>query len=443
MSKRLMLFLAVLVLGSILNLLVRAGVVKIFSSEEKKSPAEYADFMERVMLIIDRKYVDEVDNKKLLYGAISGMVSSLNDSHSSFISPEFYEHLEENTRGHFGGLGIVIGMKKGCLTVISTMEGTPAEKAGLESGDRILKISGRSTLGIDPEEAVQALRRGASPESLRELIGISLPQAVNELRGPVGEPITITVAKEGDEPRELTIERARIDVKSVVDVKIVEDSIGYIRLTNFGGETLAEMEDALSGLTEKGMQKLILDLRNNPGGLLHVAVNVADRFIPDGKIIVSARGRSEQKGFEQVARDGLPEKIIPMVVLVNEYSASGSEIVTAALKDWDCAIIVGQKTFGKGSVQNLIGMEDGSVLKLTTSRYYGPEGSVIDKVGVEPDISVEAVVEEGEEKKSEGEKEEIAKIDPELDRAVNILKNFEKFKKEVFGTGQKSSATAS
>lgn len=434
MNKRFSWLLMILVLLSLLNLLVRGGVIKNLSAGSGIESGEYSAFIDQVIYEIEENYVEEVDSKKLLYGALEGIIFSLNDPHSSFIDPDSYKQFQQDTRGHFGGLGIVISMRDGYLTVISTLEDKPAEQAGVKADDRILKISGKSTQGINPEEAIARLRSGADPARLRELLGITLPEAVNQLRGPVGEPVTITLGREGEEPRELTIKRRRIDVESLTDVRIVEEGIGYIKLTGFHEETVHELGKAIDKLEAEGMKSLILDLRDNPGGLLNSAVGVADRFIPDGNVIVSTRGREQSQSIERVAEDGFPRSTLPLAVLVNKYSASGSEIVAGALQDWSCAVIIGEKTYGKGSVQNLIPLKDGSALRLTTARYYSPKGRVIDKVGITPDI--ESAVEEDEEVEGKGKVEGEEKKDPQLTQAINALKAFDVLRKNLEGEGR-------
>lgn len=439
MNRRIWWFVIILVTASFANLFMRGGMVKCFEGGYGFKGAVSPSLVGTVMRNIEEGYVDKVDEKKLIYGALHGMVSSLNDPNSSFIEPEAYKQIQEDTHGHFGGLGVVISMKDGYLTVISTLKGKPAENAGIKAGDRILEISGDPTTGIDPVKAIEMLRMGADPEGVRRFLGITLPEAVDKLRGRVGEPVTIKVGKEGEESREVTITRGQIDIDSVTDVKIVEDGIGYMRLTNFRDGAVNEMDRAIKELNEKGMNGLILDFRNNPGGLLESAVEVADRFIPDGEIIVSMRGRDADKVIELKADDGFPISQIPIVVLVNEYSASGSEIVAGSLQDLGCAIIVGKKTYGKGSVQNLIPLKDGSGLRLTTSRYYSPKGRVIDKIGVSPDIEVDIFPisrEKNGEKKEQEEKKEKEKVkeekenyDLQLQQAINILKSLKMFEK--------------
>ena len=416
MNRRFGRLMLILIVLSFLNLFVRLGSRNLCNGSEL-GEGEYSAFIDQVINQIEKNYVDEIDRKKLLYGALHGMVLSVNDPHSNFIEPDAFKQLQQDTQGHFGGLGIVIGMRDGYLTVISTLEGKPAERAGVEADDRILAIDGQSTQGVDPEAALERLRMGIDPVKLRELLGITLPQAVNQLRGPVGKPVKVTFGKEGEEPREMEIKREEIDLESVRDVKIVEDGIGYIKLTAFSEMTVNEMNKAIDKLRKEGMRSLILDLRDNPGGLLTSAVGVADRFVSDGKLIVSTRGRKENQSVEIKAKDNYPLSRFPLAVLVNEYSASASEIVAGALQDWSCAIIIGKKTFGKGSVQNLIPLAGGAALKLTTSRYYSPKGRVIDKIGIEPDIVVEPAV-EAEDTTEEQE-------DLQLMQAIKILKSFE------------------
>ena len=422
MSRRFSWFVVILAVASLANLFMRGGMLGALSARTEVKREQYPALIGDVMSGIEDNYAEEVDARKLLYGALSGMVFSLGDPHSSFIEPDAYKQMQENTQGHFGGLGIIISMKDGYLTVLSPLKGKPAEQAGVKAGDRILKISGSPTTGIDSEEAVERLRAGAEFAAVRKLLGITLPEAVSELRGPVGEPVTITIGREGEEPRDITITREKIELESVNDVKIVDRGIGYIRLTDFREGVVRELNEAIDRLVDEGMQSLILDLRNNPGGLLESAVGVADRFIPDGKVIVSMRGRKKDEVVERVAKDGFPHSEMPLAVLVNEYSASGSEIVAGALQDWDCAVIIGKKTYGKGSVQNLIPFRDGSGLKLTTSRYYSPAGRVIDKVGVVPDVEV------GMPPLPEKEKHDL-----QITHAINILKSIKIFEKLMPG----------
>lgn len=416
-NRRLVILIVFLVVLSIANVFVSSSILGGRTHNRVSlTGGEYAALIERLMFDVEESYVDEVETEKLFQGAVRGMLGSLNDPNSSFIEPSAYTRLQEDTRGHFGGLGIVIGIRDGYLTVISVMEGNPAGKAGVMAGERIFAIDGQTTLGIDAERAVEQLRAGGDPAIVRDRLGISLPEAVSRLRGPVGEPVEIKVGKEEDDARSLEIVREKIDMETVADARIVEKGIGYLRLTNFAERTPGLLDDAVAELKADGMKSLILDLRNNPGGLLHTAVQVAERFIPEGELIVSIRGRGEER-FDQYSSGKGPLYEFPLVVLVNEYSASGSEIVAAALKDHEKALLLGQKTYGKGSVQSIISVTDGSGIKLTTSRYHSPLDRVIDEAGVEPDVSVEL---------SEADFEEFAEeeffLDEQITQAVSILK---------------------
>ncbi len=312
--------------------------------------------------IVKKNYVEEVDEKDLVYGAIKGMLNSL-DPHSSFMTPEVFKEMKIDTRGEFGGLGIQIGIKDRILTVIAPIEDTPAHKAGVKAGDRIIKIDGESTKDI------------------------SLFDAVAKLRGKPGTSVTITIIRKGlEKPKDITIVRDIIKIKSVKS-RIVDDEIGYVKLTQFQQKTASELEKALTDLYKKEIYALILDLRNNPGGLLNSAVDVSSQFLPKGKLVVYIKGRSGDK-TEFNAKNGNHYFDLPMVVLVNEGSASASEIVAGAMQDWGQAVILGTQTFGKGSVQTVIPLGDGSALRLTTARYYTPKGRSIQTTGITPDIIV-------------------------------------------------------
>ncbi|MCX7927941.1 MAG: S41 family peptidase [Candidatus Omnitrophica bacterium] len=372
--------------------------------------------------IIQTDYVEEVKPKELIYGALKGMLSSL-DPHSQFLDPDTYNELKVDTEGKFGGLGIEITIKDGLLTVVTPIEDTPAWKAGIKANDRIVKINNDLTRDM------------------------SLTDAVKKLRGRVGEPVTITILREQEKKlMEFRIVRGVIKIQDIKEAKILEDKIGYIRLIEFRENTAQDLIRALERLKKEGMNALILDLRNNPGGLLDSAVQVAEQFLEKGKVIVSTKGRitSQNMSFSSNATNPIVD--IPIIVLINEGSASGSEIVAAALQDYKRAIIVGTKSFGKGSVQTILPLQDGSALRLTTSKYFTPSNKVIHGVGVQPDI----IVEEGKieltqqeesiqqkntlapqqifeqiEKKVENDKvikEESYRTDNQLMRAVDIIK---------------------
>jgi len=326
---------------------------------------------------VQKDYVDEKTAKELIYGALKGMLNSL-DSHSQFMEPEAYDEMRVDTEGHFGGLGIEITIRDNVLTVVSPIEDTPAFEVGIKPNDKIIKIEGKSTKKL------------------------SLSEAVKKLRGKPGASVNITVLR--PETRELLdfdITRDIIQIQSVKDVKMLNESIGYIKLTQFQEETSDELEKAMDELEKQGMQALLLDLRNNPGGLLNEAVAVADKFIGGGKLIVSTKGRIANQNKEYRASSRATHPDIRLVVLINRGSASGSEIVAGAVQDWHRGILLGTTTFGKGSVQSVLPLKDGSALRLTTAKYYTPNGRSIHKIGIDPDIEVpyEKIEKEDEEKK--------------------------------------------
>jgi carboxyl-terminal processing protease len=323
-----------------------------------------------VLNVIKKNYVDEVKTKDLVSGAIKGMLSSL-DPHSGYMSPEAFKEFQVETKGEFGGLGIQISMKDSILTVIAPIEDTPAYMAGIKAGDKILKIDGESTKNM------------------------SIQDAVSKMRGPKGKPVTLNIFREGwTEPKDIPIVRDIIKIKSVKS-KMLKDDIGYIKLTQFQEMTSDDLTKALKDLKEKGMKSIILDLRNDPGGLLNSAVDVAGQFLPPKKLVVYIKGRTGDKIEYFTEGDDPTYTDLPMVVLVNQGSASASEIVAGALKDWNRAVIVGVQTFGKGSVQTLIPLSDGAGLRLTTAKYYTPSGVSIQNVGITPDIVVKLEAKDG------------------------------------------------
>ncbi len=334
-----------------------------------------------VLDMIRKNFVDEVDTADLMQGAINGMMKSL-DPHSAFMTPELYKELEVETLGQFGGIGIEIMIMKDVLTVVSPIEDTPAFNAGLKSGDQILKIDGKSTKDVTIMEAVQ------------------------KLRGQKDTKVTITIFRENmTAPKEVTLTRAIIQVKSV-KFKKMEDHIGYIRIAAFQERTAEDLRKALKEVSEKNvpMKGLVLDLRNDPGGLLNQAIEVSDVFLKSG-VIVTTRGRSKSVETRSIAKDDNNEITCPIVVLVNEGSASASEIVAGALQDNGRALVVGTQTFGKASVQTVIPLEGGSALKLTTARYYTPKGRSIQAEGITPDIIV-PFINTSDDTENSGDKEE-------------------------------------
>jgi len=328
-----------------------------------------------VVTLIRADYVKEVPPKDIIYGALEGMLSSL-DGYSQFMDPDSYKEMEIETKGEFGGVGMEIGIQDGILTIIAPIDGTPAAKAGLKAGDKIVKIDGEITRDI------------------------TLSEAVKKLRGKPKTKVNLTVLREGKEIRviDFTIERDLIHIKSIKTAEIIDDGIGYVKLIEFQQNTPNELKSVMHKLQENGLRAVILDLRNNPGGLLDVAYEVSDMFLEEGKVIVSLKGRVLSQNRVYEARGGDEFTDFPMVVIVNEGSASASEIVAGAIQDNKRGLILGIKTFGKGSVQTVIPLRDGSAVRLTTASYYTPEGQDINENGIMPDVEVGLKKEEDVEK---------------------------------------------
>ena len=390
-----------------------------------------------VLYIVQKDYVEETDVNGLIEGAIDGMLSTL-DPHSSYMPPDVYKEMQVETKGKFGGLGIELTVKDGTLTVVSPIEDTPAFRAGIEAGDQIVKIEGKSTKNM------------------------SLMDAVKKLRGKKGTEVTISIMREGfTQSKDFTITRDVIQIKSVKS-KILNKRIGYIRITQFQEQTTTEFRKALKEIEAKvpTLSGLILDLRNNPGGLLQQAVDISDEFLGSG-LIVYTQGRSKAQKMEFKAHREETRHDYPIIVLVNAGTASGSEIVAGALQDHKRALILGTRTFGKGTVQTIIPLDNGAGLRLTTAKYFTPNGRSIHAKGIEPDIVVEDKIEdrqlnsqkirflrekdleehfknaekkeksiENKEKKEENAKEELID-DPPLRRAIDLIKGWEIFKEKA------------
>ena len=332
---------------------------------------EKIDIFGEVLENIKKDYVEEVNQSEMMESAINGVLQSL-DPYSAYMSPDLFKEMQTDTRGEFGGLGIEIGMEAGVVKVISPIEGTPAEKAGVKAGDFIVKIG---------KEQVQ---------------GKSLMEAVKLMRGPVGTSIDLTVRRKNfKKPLEFKIIRKIIEVQSVSD-KIIskEKNIGYVRLKSFNENSDSQFLKSIKKFEKnKKIKGYIIDLRNNPGGLLTQAINITDFFLDDGEI-VSTKGRKISETRKFFARKGDEVKGKPVVVLINNGSASASEIFAGALKDHKRAIILGENSYGKGSVQSIIPLRNGGGMRLTISKYYLPSGKSISEVGVTPDILVEEIGED-------------------------------------------------
>ncbi|PIE34143.1 peptidase S41 [candidate division KSB3 bacterium] len=316
-----------------------------------------------VLYLIQTNYVEEVDVQEVIYGGINGMLKTL-DPHSSFMPPDMYQEMQVETRGEFGGLGIQIAIKDDQLTVIAPIDDTPAFRAGIQAGDKIVNIEDEPTRDM------------------------ALMEAVKLLRGPKGTQVTISIMRDGfDQPKDFTITRDIIELTSS-NHRMLDSEIGYIRLRQFQEDSADELEEALKELEEEGVEALVLDLRSNPGGLLNTAVEVSDKFLEKGKLIVYTEGRKKNQDMRFIAHQEFTHPNYPMVVLVNHGSASASEIVAGALQAHSRAVIIGTQTYGKGSVQSVIPLSDNSGLRLTTAKYYTPDGRSIHEKGITPDIVI-------------------------------------------------------
>jgi carboxyl-terminal processing protease len=407
------------------NVLIGARVyLSSAQAAEKDSVYPSLQLFSYVMEKVRKDYADGQNLKyqDLVYAALKGMLNTL-DPHSEFMEPEKYKELQSDTQGVFGGVGIVVSMKDNFITVIAPMEDSPGFKAGIMSGDRIMKIDGTSTEKM------------------------SLPDAVKSLRGEPDTDVKITVLRPSSgQMKDYKLTRAVINVDMVKDINgkkefpLGDNKIGYIRLVQFGEKTSAELQAALAKLTAEHMQGLVLDLRWNPGGLLDQAVDVCEKFLPRGDLVVTTEGRNPSQNSVRKAK-GRGDELhdMPMVVLVNLGSASASEIVAGCLQDTKRAIILGEKSFGKGSVQSILPLPDGSALRLTTAKYYTPSHKVIHEVGITPDIVVSLTEEQerdiqmrhmpgGVQGLDDKERERVLSTrDPQLDRAMDLLKGITLF----------------
>jgi carboxyl-terminal processing protease len=332
----------------------------------------------RALQVVKSRYVEDVPVETLMAGSIKGMVNSLNDPHSVYMDAKMFKEFMIETEGSFGGVGIVIGTKDKQLTVVAPIEGTPGEQAGIKSGDEIIKIDGQDTKDL------------------------ALDEAVNKIRGPEGSQVVLTI-KRGQETQDYTLTRSNIQIKTVAG-KMLDNNIGYIRISMFNENTGNDFVRKMQELEKQGMKAIVLDLRDNPGGLLDESVKVASQLVPKGPIVsvVTRDGRRETHS------SNLEAPKYPLAVLVNGGSASASEIVSGAVQDTGVGTLIGTKTYGKGSVQTVIRLDEGSAIKLTIAKYLTPKDRSINGVGIEPDIKVELP--------------ETKDKDVQLDKAIEVLK---------------------
>src|SRR6184192_4610704 len=408
--------LIVLALLALINglLALRLFTAHAAENDPDSGYAQIAVFAKAIQLL-RQDYVDgnKTSYHDLVYAAMKGMLASL-DPHSQFMEPDDFRDMQDDTRSRFNGLGIEVSSKNGVLTVVTPMEDTPAAKAGILAGDQILKINGTPTERLE------------------------LQQAVNLLRGKPDQKATLTILRPSSkEVKDYVLERAEVKVQSVKNAHLIDKEltgafkVGYVRVVRFNEPTAEDLAKALDELQKQGMQALILDLRNNPGGLLNSAVDVCAQFLPPNTKVVSTQGRVASQQRDYTTSGAAKERPhFPMAVLVNEGSASGAEIVSGALKDLKRAILVGETTFGKGSVQNVLQLPDGSALRFTTAKYYTPGKQVIHGNGVTPNIPVAMTAEQehalfvarNSDAKTDDEKNQIRSRDPQMLRAIDALK---------------------
>jgi carboxyl-terminal processing protease len=349
--------------GVLISKLINTSEAEADSYDELKA-------FKDALTVVKKNLEENIQPKDLVYGAIHGMMMSL-DPHSDFMTPEQYTEMQVDTEGEFGGIGIKVETKEGVLTVMDILDDTPAFKAGIKEGDKIIKINNESTKNMRDQDAV------------------------SKMRGATSTTVKVTVHREGwKETKDFTMRRETITISSV-KAKMLGEGLGYIKIHQFQRQTASEFSTALAKLMQENMKALILDLRNNPGGLLYSAVDVTSQLIPSEKLVVYTKDRNGKKK-EYINRKNSPHLTVPMVVIVNDGSASASEIVAGALKDWNRATVIGTVTYGKGSVQTVVPLKDGSALTLTTAKYYTPKGISIQATGILPDIPVTPRIKKGQ-----------------------------------------------
>jgi carboxyl-terminal processing protease len=415
----------VLLIVMTVNLLVG---VNVYTSDPRTS--ERAESIENIALFttvleqVRAYYVDEDKTryKALVEGALQGMLEAL-DPHCQFLDREMYDDLKDDTSGHFGGLGIVVSTRDGVLTVVAPMEDTPGFAAGLLTGDRIIAIDGNTTEGLQVQDAVRVLR------------------------GEPGTRVSLKILRPSNSSMfEVDLTRAVINVKSVKDARLLEEGIGYVRVTSFNQPTAEDLQTEVEKLQAEGMRALVLDLRGNPGGLLSAAKEIAEKFLQRNDLVVYTQGRGKASRKDYVAEGKVRWTDFPMVILVNGGSASAAEIVAGALQDHKRALLVGERTFGKGSVQSLLPLDEGMAVRLTTAKYYTPAERAIHNVGIQPDIEVRvpptewAALQQSRARPANFQPELLpggapapaeALADRQLERAVDVLKGVMTFRQHA------------
>ncbi|OGW34850.1 MAG: hypothetical protein A2010_01115 [Nitrospirae bacterium GWD2_57_9] len=411
-KKKFIAFALVLLLAGTFVLVTTGILIGQEVAQSRSDTYEDLKAFTQALELVRRNYVENPNSRELIEGAIRGMIAGL-DPHSSYMAERAFKEMSMDIKGEFQGVGIQIGIKNALLTVIAPIEGTPGDRAGLLAGDKIMKINDEWTKDM------------------------SIEQAVDRMRGPKGTPVRLLIQREGwDKSREFKIVRDTIKVQSVKS-KMLENDIGYVKIIQFQGQTAAELEKALKELEDKGIKKLVLDMRNNPGGILDASVDVSGKFLPKDSLVVYLQGRQKSDRKDYLTTSHKEPRGYPIVVLVNAGSASASEIVAGALQDSKRALIVGTQTFGKGSVQTVFPIENGGGIRLTTAKYYTPSGRSIQNVGITPDIEVKLpTVKEPK----DGEAVHVMVREKDLDRHLKNDTVKEEKKKKEQGAGDEDFA---
>ncbi len=407
-KKKFMAMALVLLLAGTLVLLTTGILIGQEVAHPRSDTYEDLKAFTQALELVRRNYVENPNSKELIEGAIRGMLAGL-DPHSSYMAERAFKEMSMDIKGEFQGVGIQIGIKNNLLTIIAPIEGTPGDRAGLAAGDKILKINDEWTKDM------------------------AIDQAVDKMRGPKGTAVRLMIQREGwDKPREFKITRDTIKVQSVKS-KMLDNEIGYVKIIQFQGQTADELEKALRGLESKGIKKLVLDMRNNPGGILDASVDVSGKFLPKDSLVVYLQGRQKTDRKDYLTESSEPPRSYPIVVLVNTGSASASEIVAGALQDSKRALILGTQTFGKGSVQTVFPIENGGGIRLTTAKYYTPSGRSIQNVGITPDLEIKLPT--VKEPPKDGEAVHVMVREKDLERHLKNDTLKEEKKKKEHGAG--------